>query len=91
LINSGHNQIILDLSDVTYVDSTGVGILVSSFTTARRGGGDVKLVGLTKRVRELLQIVKLLTIFEVFESVDAALQDVAKPRLEVVKRAAGEN
>jgi anti-sigma B factor antagonist len=94
LIGSGHSQLVLDLSNVNYVDSTGVGVLVSSFTTARNAGGDVKLAGLTRRVNELLQIVKLLTVFDTYENADLAVSEFhrAQPaRLEAKKHAVGEN
>jgi anti-sigma B factor antagonist len=64
------------LSDVDYIDSSGLGELVSSFTTVRNQGGQLKLLNLTRRVRDLLQITKLLTVFESFESEPEALKSL---------------
>ena len=60
-------KIVLNLASVNYIDSGGIGILVSLFTSARNAGGDIKLANLTKRVGDLLQITKLLTVFDVFD------------------------
>ncbi len=67
LATQGHKKILLNLSDVTYIDSSGIGELVSGFTTVTNGGGQLKLLGLSNRVKDLLQITKLLTVFHVFE------------------------
>jgi len=67
LATQGHKKILLNLSDVTYIDSSGIGELVSGFTTVTNGGGQLKLLGLSNRVKDLLQITKLLTVFQVFE------------------------
>ena len=64
----------LNLRDVTYIDSGGLGTLVSLYTTARNAGGALKLASLTQRVDDLLQVTKLVTIFEVFENEQAAVQ-----------------
>lgn len=69
-----NNRLVLDLGEVTYIDSGGIGTLVGLFTTARNSGGDVKLANLTKRVNDLLQITKLITVFENHESVDSAVK-----------------
>src|ERR1700675_1854899 len=63
-----NSQIILNLSGVSYVDSGGLGTLVALYTTAQNAGGAVKLANLTERVGDLLQITKLLTVFEVYDS-----------------------
>ena len=65
LIGKGSKKILLNLGDVTYIDSSGIGELVSAFTAVRREGGELKLLNLTKRVRALLQITKLLTVFDI--------------------------
>jgi anti-sigma B factor antagonist len=65
-------KIVLNLHEVNYIDSGGLGTLVSLYTTARSAGGAVKLTRLSQRVGDLLQITKLLTIFEVFDSEEAA-------------------
>ena len=73
LITTG-SRIILNLADVTYIDSGGLGTLVALYTTARNAGGAVKLARLTQRVGDLLQVTKLLTVFEVFNSEEEAVQ-----------------
>lgn len=72
------SRIILNLADVTYIDSGGLGTLVSLFITARNAGGAVKLARLTQRVGDLLQITKLLTVFEVYNSEEEAVQSFRK-------------
>jgi len=74
LLDSGRNQILLNLGDVKYIDSSGIGELVSSFTTVTNKGGKLKLLNLTLKIRELLAITKLLTVFECFEDVGEAVQ-----------------
>ena len=73
LITQG-SRIILNLADVTYIDSGGLGTLVALYTTARNAGGAVKLARLTQRVGDLLQVTKLLTVFEVYNSEEEAVQ-----------------
>ncbi len=65
LLNRGQKKILLNLGDVTYIDSSGIGELVSGFTTVTNQGGQLKLLNLTKKVHDLLQITKLYTVFEV--------------------------
>ena len=60
LIGKGQKKILLNLGDVTYIDSSGIGELVSAFTAVRREGGELKLLNLTKKVRDLLQVTELL-------------------------------
>ena len=67
LIGKGEKKILLNLSEVSYIDSSGIGELVSAYTTISNQGGTLKLVGLTKRVKDLLQITKLYTVFDVHE------------------------
>ncbi len=65
LLSKGHNKLLLNLADVTYIDSSGIGELVSGFTAVSNQGGQLKLLNLTKKVHDLLQITKLLTVFDV--------------------------
>ena len=74
LLDAGDRKFLLNLSDVDYIDSSGLGELVTSFTTVRNQGGQLKLLNLTRRVQDLLQITKLLTVFEVFDSESEALK-----------------
>ncbi len=67
------NKIVLNLADVNYIDSSGIGELVSTYTTVTNSGGQLKLLNLTKKIHELLQITKLLTVFQVFEDERAAI------------------
>jgi anti-sigma B factor antagonist len=73
VLKGGGKKIILNLSDVNYIDSSGIGELVSSYTTVTNQGGHLKLVNLTKKIHELLAITKLLTVFQVFDSEQAAI------------------
>lgn len=73
LLADGNKFIVLDLGGVSYIDSSGIGELVSAFTTVSNGGGRLKLLNLTKRVQDLLQITKLYTVFEVFDDEAAAI------------------
>ncbi len=70
----GHKKLLLNLGDVTYIDSSGIGELVSGFTTVTNHGGQLKLLGLNKRVKDLLQITKLYTVFEVHDDEAAAIR-----------------
>jgi anti-sigma B factor antagonist len=65
LLSQGQNRILLNLGEVNYIDSSGIGELVSAFTAANKQGGEVKLLNLTKKVHDLLQITKLYTVFDV--------------------------
>jgi anti-sigma B factor antagonist len=67
LLDEGKKKILLNLGDVSYVDSSGIGELVSSYTTAGNNGGQLKLLNLTKKIQDLLMITKLLTVFQTFE------------------------
>jgi len=66
-VNEGERKFILNLGDVSYIDSSGLGELVSSYTTIRNKGGDVKLLKLTSKTKDLLQMTKLLTVFDVYD------------------------
>ena len=67
LVAKGHRKILLNLGDVTYIDSSGIGELVSGFTSMANLGGTLKLLNLTRRVKDLLQITKLYTVFDVHD------------------------
>ncbi len=73
LLQAGKKDILLNLGDVSYVDSSGIGELVSSFTTVSNQGGQLKLLNLTKKLKELLAITKLLTVFDSYENEGDAL------------------
>lgn len=75
-----NSRIVLNLGEVTYIDSGGIGTLVSLFTTARNAGGDIKLANLTKRVGDLLQITKLITVFESYDDVQKAVKAFSAKR-----------
>ncbi len=67
LLKEGHNRILLIWAEVHYIDSTGLGTLVSAFTTVKKQMGELKLLNLTDRVSDLMQITKLYTVFDIFE------------------------
>lgn len=74
LASNGKKKLLLNLAEVSYIDSSGIGEMVSGFTTVTNQGGQVKLLNLTKRVKDLLQITKLYTVFEVFDDEAAAVR-----------------
>ncbi len=80
LISRGNKQILLNLGDVTYIDSSGIGELVSAYTTVRNQGGELKLLNLTKKVHDLLQITKLYTVFDIKDDEAAAVKSFATAR-----------
>ncbi len=73
VLKNGGKKIVLNLADVNYIDSSGIGELVSSFTTVTNQNGQLKLLNLTKKIHELLAITKLLTVFQTFDDEKAAL------------------
>lgn len=73
ILKSGDRKIILNLADVNYIDSSGIGELVSTYTTVTSNNGQLKLLNLTKKINELLQMTKLLTVFQVYDNESAAL------------------
>ena len=73
LLGKGQKNILLNLGDISYIDSSGVGELVSAFTSVRKQGGELKLLHLTKKVHDLLQITKLYTVFDVKDDEAAAI------------------
>ena len=74
LLSTKNPKILLNLEDVSYIDSSGIGELVSGYTQIQEMGGQLKLLKLTKRVRDLLQITKLYTVFEVFDEEATAIR-----------------
>jgi anti-sigma B factor antagonist len=81
LVEGGSRRIVLNMADITYMDSSGIGELVATYTTVTTVGGELKLLNLAKRVHELLNITKLYTVFETFEDEASAIGSfsVAKP------------
>jgi anti-sigma B factor antagonist len=77
LVSKGQKKILLNLAEVSYIDSSGIGELVSGFTTVTNSGGQLKLLNLTKRVRDLLQITKLYTVFDVHDDEASAIRSFA--------------
>ena len=77
LINQGQKKLVLNLADVPYIDSAGLGEIVRTYTTVSRQGGSLKLLNLTKRITDLLSITKLLTVFETFDSEADAVKSFA--------------
>jgi len=78
LLGKGQKKILLNLGDVSYIDSSGIGELVSAFTSVRNQGGELKLLHLTKKVHDLLQITKLYTVFDVKDDEAGAISAFAK-------------
>jgi anti-sigma B factor antagonist len=72
-VNDGARNFILNLGDVAYIDSSGLGELVSAYTTVRNKQGDVKLLNLTTKAKDLLQMTKLLTVFDVYDDETTAI------------------
>lgn len=73
LVAQGQKKVLLNLAEISYIDSSGIGEMVSGFTSVSNAGGQLKLLNLTKRVQDLLQITKLYTVFEVFDDEAVAL------------------
>ena len=78
LLAKGQKHILLNLGDVNYIDSSGIGELVSAFTAVRREGGELKLLNLTKKVHDLLQITKLYTVFDIKDDEATAVKAFSK-------------
>jgi anti-sigma B factor antagonist len=74
LINQGKKKVVIDLAKVDWMNSTGLGILISGLTTMRNNGGELKLANVTEKIQSLLTITKLITVFETFDSIDQAVQ-----------------
>jgi anti-sigma B factor antagonist len=77
MVGKGQKKILLNLGEVTYIDSSGIGELVSAFTTIANQGGQLKLLNLAKRVKDLLQITKLYTVFDVHDDEAGAIRSFA--------------
>ena len=73
-VNNGKNKILLDMSQVTTIDSSGIGELVGSYTTVTNRGGKLKLMHLPAKLNELLHVTQLITVFEVYENEDEAVK-----------------
>ena len=74
LVQQGHKKVLLNLGDVSYVDSAGLGAIVGSYATLNKNGGTLKLVNTTKRIKDLLSITKLLMVFECHENESDAVK-----------------
>jgi anti-sigma B factor antagonist len=77
ILGKGKTRLVLDLAEVSYIDSAGLGTLVAGYTTARNLGSTMKLANLTKKFHEQLNITKLVTVFEVYDSVEEAVKSFA--------------
>ncbi len=78
LLLQGHRKLLMNLGEVPYIDSAGLGEIVRTYTTVNRQGGSLKLLNLTKRIEDLLSITKLLTVFETFNSEKEAVESYGK-------------
>lgn len=78
LNENGEKQILLNLAGISYIDSSGLGEMVAAYTTLQKNGGEMKLLHLTRRVKELMMITKLLTVFESFDNEPEAVQSFEK-------------
>lgn len=74
-IEKGVKKVVIDLTKVDWVNSTGLGILISALTTMKNNGGELKLANVTEKIHSLLTITKLVTVFESYESVESALEN----------------
>ena len=81
LLNQGLKKIVLNLAEVPYIDSAGLGEIVRTYTTVSRQGGNLKLLNLTKRITDLLAITKLLTVFETYDSENDAVQSFSSAKV----------
>jgi anti-sigma B factor antagonist len=81
LLQQGHKKVVLNLEDVPYLDSAGLGEIVRTYTTISRQGGSLKLLNLTKRITDLLSITKLLTVFETYDSEADAVRSFSAARV----------
>jgi anti-sigma B factor antagonist len=67
LLAKGHKKIVLNLGDISYMDSSGMGELVTAYTSVKNQGGELKLINLTKKIEDLMQITKLVTVFDIYD------------------------
>jgi len=80
LLNDGHRKILFNLSDVDYIDSSGLGNLISAFTSVRKKQGELKLLNLTKGVQDIMQITKLYTVFDIKNDEASAVESFGPPK-----------
>jgi anti-sigma B factor antagonist len=73
VVAKGSKNILLNLGDISYIDSSGIGEMVSAFTSVKNAGGELKLLNLTKKVQDLLQITKLYTVFDIWDNEASAV------------------
>ena len=78
LVSSGHVRLIVDLTDLDYVDSAGIGVLIAKYLSLRRKEGDLKLLRLSSRTHHALEITHLLTVFETFDTEEAAVESFGR-------------
>jgi len=78
LLTAGHHQIILNLGEVTYLDSVGLGTLIGAYTSTTNAGGSLKLLHLPRGVQQLLQVTRLSTVFEIYEDLATAVASFKK-------------
>ena len=82
MVRDGRQKILLNLANVTFIDSSGLGVLVSAFATQTNRGGELKLLNVMSRVKDLLLITKLYTVFDVFDEENTALRSFAPRKIE---------
>ena len=80
LLQQGQTKVLLNLGDVSYVDSAGLGEIVQAYATVTKAGGGLKLLNTTKRIKDLLSITKLLTVFDTFDNEAEAVTSFSKPK-----------
>jgi anti-sigma B factor antagonist len=78
LLSKGHKKILFNLADVNYIDSSGLGHLVSAFTSVRKQGGELKLLNLTNKVHDVMQITKLYTVFDIMDDETVAVKSFSQ-------------
>jgi anti-sigma B factor antagonist len=78
LLSKGHKKILFNLGDVNYIDSSGLGHLVSAFTSVRKQEGELKLLNLTKKVQGLMQITRLYTVFDIMDDEAVAVKSFSQ-------------
>ncbi|HEV2196811.1 MAG TPA: STAS domain-containing protein [Candidatus Acidoferrum sp.] len=78
LLSKGQKKILFNLGEVTYIDSSGLGHLVSAFTSVRRQGGELKLLNLTNKVHDVMQITRLYTVFDIMDDETAAVKSFSQ-------------
>jgi anti-sigma B factor antagonist len=83
LLADGHTQVVLNLSQLNYMDSSGLGEMVSCYSKVRKAGGAIRLAGTTVRIKDLLAITKLVTVFESYDTEELAIASFARASAEV--------